>query len=64
MTVEDLEFAIGDAQRFIDRATSIKAKYPKPGTGEIIEADAKTICRLSMDVTRALQDLRKDDKPK
>jgi len=57
MTTEDLEFAIGDAQRFIDRATVIKAKS-KPG--EIAEADAKTICRLSMDVTRALQDLRKE----
>lgn len=59
MTIEDLEFSIGDALRFVDRATLIKAKTKTP---ELSEQDAKTVVRLSMDVSRALMDLRKEAK--
>lgn len=59
MIVDDLRFAVGDAQRFIDRANLIIAKTEGE---EIGEQDARTLSRLALDANRAFQDLRKEIK--
>ena len=55
--MKSLEYAIEDARRFIARTEGYLEVDRK---GELTEADLKIIRRHSLDVTRAMNELRRD----
>jgi len=60
MITKHLDYAIGDAKRFVERAKesideAYASEYDPP---ELSEAAVKMIRRLSLDVTHAMKELR------